>query len=126
MAAASGDDGATARLAWRRHTALHRVSHAAARRGTRVRRRGRATAARRLQRAARMLPALHVHLVRVHVVFSTYALAMAVAVAAAVAIGLRRARRPDVVLAASALAVVAGIVGAEAWHRVAHGNAGLS
>jgi phosphatidylglycerol:prolipoprotein diacylglycerol transferase len=74
----------------------------------------------------RMLPALHARLGQVHVVVSTYSLCLAIGVAAALVLATRRARRPDVVLVAGSLAVVAGVGGAGAWHRLAHGSHGLS
>jgi phosphatidylglycerol---prolipoprotein diacylglyceryl transferase len=73
-----------------------------------------------------MLPALHARVGHVHVVVSTYALCIAIGVAAGMVLAVRRASRPDVVLVAGALAVVAGVVASEAWHRIAHGSAGLS
>jgi phosphatidylglycerol:prolipoprotein diacylglycerol transferase len=73
-----------------------------------------------------MLPALHVRLGHVHVVLSTYSLCIAIGVGAAIVLAMRRARRPDVVLVAASLAVVAGVVGSEVWHRLVHQSAGLS
>ncbi len=73
-----------------------------------------------------MLPAIHARLGDVHVVVSTYALCVGVGIAAALVVAVDRARRPDVVLTASALAVVAGVLAAEAWHRAAHRSDGLS
>jgi phosphatidylglycerol:prolipoprotein diacylglycerol transferase len=73
-----------------------------------------------------MLPALHARVGHLHLVMSTYALCIAVGVAAGAILAVRRARAPDVVLLAASLGVVGGILGAEAWHRLAHGSAGLS
>jgi phosphatidylglycerol:prolipoprotein diacylglycerol transferase len=73
-----------------------------------------------------MLPALHVRLGHVHVVLSTYALCIAIGVAAGLVLALYRSRRSDVVLVAASLVVAAGVIGAELWHSLAHGSAGLS
>ena len=73
-----------------------------------------------------MLPALHVRLGHVHVVLSTYGLSIAIGVVAGLVLAVHRARRPDVVLVAASLAVVAGVLASSVWHRLAHGSAGLS
>jgi phosphatidylglycerol:prolipoprotein diacylglycerol transferase len=73
-----------------------------------------------------MLPVLHARLGHLHLAVSLYAVCVALGVAAGFVVALRRAKEPDAVLVVGSIAVVVGMLGAEAWHRVAHAGPGLS
>jgi phosphatidylglycerol:prolipoprotein diacylglycerol transferase len=73
-----------------------------------------------------MLPVLHARLGHLHLTVSLYAACVALGVAAGFVVAVRRARQPDAVLIVGSIAVVAGMLGGEAWHRMVHGGPGLS
>lgn len=73
-----------------------------------------------------MLPELHWTIGRCHLVVSLYAVAIAAGVGAGLAVAVWRSRAREAMLVVAPLAVLAGVVAAEAWHRACHGSPGLS
>jgi prolipoprotein diacylglyceryltransferase len=61
-----------------------------------------------------------------HLVVSLYAVAIAAGVGTGIAIAVTRTRERAAMLVVAPLAVVAGMLAAEGWHRVCHGSPGLS
>lgn len=73
-----------------------------------------------------MMAELHGVVAGRHLVVSLYAVAIALGVGAGLVIAVARARERAAMLVVAPLAVVAGVFGADTWHRVCHGSPGLS
>ena len=73
-----------------------------------------------------MLPVVHAQLGHWHLVVSLYGVAIALGVGLGLVVAVGRARDCAAVLVVAPIAVVAGVVASELWHRVCHGSPGLS